>query len=482
MLSKPQKIGLAILCIVGGFAVAVVFIAPRIVEINRYRPEVISYIEQQTGRRAEIGRLKLSILPAIKIDVEKFALANPPGFPDGNWIAVDRIDARLDGGALFRRQVVIRALNLAKPILELYSRRPGDWNFQDTPPAFRVRVPADDPPLFAFREISNLMLSGGQINIQRLLPDGSAGARIFKCQGLVAHIDDIEIPEWTSWPATAPPKATPGAAGKSPAPADSTPSGMSSGSSGKLTATAMWFGNFLATHVQAAVRGAPARLSFNNVRFDFYGGRASGNGSLDLLDGRYQTQVKLSGVNVETFLAEIPALRGQMTGAMTGQLSFSGETAATPNPWAENQGEGELLIRKGRWPKLRLDQTLLQLAHLAQLGPVSGNPSAFSSLSAAWTLRDGIIEISSFHVIGKGITLGGSASLDLASQDRLQVDGVAGVAARQNPLSTLLARLLGVTLRNGRIELPFAVTGTLQRPVFQLKVHASFPPAAGLEH
>jgi hypothetical protein len=472
MFGTKRKLSLALLSVVAGFLVAAVFIAPRVVQIDRYRPEIISYIEQQTGRRVEIGRLQLSLLPVFRIEVDQFALANPPGFPNGNWVTVKSIDARVDAGALFRRQVIIQALELKGAVLDLYSGPQGSWNFQAVPPAVRVPVPSNDPPPFVFRKVSNLMLIGGQIEIERLLPDGASGPPILRCAGLTANLDQIDIPEWTALPVAPSARAAPG---------QSVVRVRASSSSGKLRAAAIWFGNFLATHVEAGVHATPAHLSFSGVQFDFYGGRASGTGSLNLPGGSYQAQAQLSGVNVEKFLAEVPALRGQMTGTMDGRITFSGGTAASADRWAGKQGEGELIVRKGKWPKLRLDQTVLALAHLAQLGPVSGDLSTFSSVAAVWQLRDGLLEISRFRAIGRGITLDGSASVDLASQDQLQVEGLAGIAARPNPLSSLLARLSGGTFHGHKIDVPFVVVGTLQHPVFQLKTQAPSPPPAGLK-
>ncbi|MGH9445954.1 MAG: AsmA family protein [Terriglobia bacterium] len=475
-MSKPGKIGLAIFCVVAGFVIAGAFIAPRVVHINRYRPEVISYIERQTSRRVEIGRLRLSVFPAVSIEVNQFALANPPGFPNGNWISVQRIDARLDVGALFKRQVVISALRLKSPVLDLYSGQEGSWNFQAMPPATRVRIPSNDPPPFVFREISNLLLTGGQVSIEKLLPNRGRGRPIVRCNGLAARFGHIEIPEWTTLPEAS--TLTSGTSGhvKPGLPVNAV------SSSGTLTAAAIWFGNFLATHIAARVHAAPARVSFNGIHFDFYGGHASGNASLELPAGRYQTHVQMSGVNVGKLLAQVPALRGQMTGTMDGQITFSGEVAASSGPWTGKQGEGKFAVRNGRWPKLRLGQTILELTHLAQLGPASNDVSAFSSVSAGWKLDDGVMEISNLRAIGQGIRLDGSARVDLTAQDHLHFEGVAEIAARRNLLSSLLAGIAGGSFKGGKIELPIVVTGTLKQPVLQLTNGAQFPPPTGSKH
>ncbi|HEX5482171.1 MAG TPA: AsmA family protein, partial [Terriglobia bacterium] len=120
-MSKGRKTVLIIIVIVIAFIVAVSVIAPLIFDVNRYRPEVVSIIEQDTGRHVEIGHLALSIFPTISIRADQFAIANPPGFPNENWLTVQQIKARLDLGALLHRRIVIRRLDLSQPVLRLES-------------------------------------------------------------------------------------------------------------------------------------------------------------------------------------------------------------------------------------------------------------------------------------------------------------------------------------------------------------------------
>jgi len=44
---------------------AVVFLAPVFFDPDRYRPEAISYFEENTGRKVEIERLALTFFPKV---------------------------------------------------------------------------------------------------------------------------------------------------------------------------------------------------------------------------------------------------------------------------------------------------------------------------------------------------------------------------------------------------------------------------------
>src|ERR1700756_1883852 len=109
---------------------ALVFVVPVLVNVDRYRPRVISYLQQQTGKQVEIGRLALTFFP-VAIHIDHFGVKNPPLFPSGYVVQVARIDAELSVGALLHRQVVVKSLVLDEPILNVTSDPDGPWNFEN---------------------------------------------------------------------------------------------------------------------------------------------------------------------------------------------------------------------------------------------------------------------------------------------------------------------------------------------------------------
>src|SRR3981081_2238960 len=94
---------------------ALVFFLPTLLNVDRYRPQVISYLQQKTGKQVENGQLALSFSP-LSIRVDGFGVKNPPLFPPGYIVHVARLDAGLDAAALLHRQVVIKSLVLDNPV------------------------------------------------------------------------------------------------------------------------------------------------------------------------------------------------------------------------------------------------------------------------------------------------------------------------------------------------------------------------------
>ena len=481
-MQRATKIVLIIVCIVAGFVIAALLIAPRLFDVDHYRPDVISYIEQNTGRRIEIGHLALSVFPTINIRVDQFAMANPPGFPRGDWLKVQHIHARLDLHALWNRQIVIKRLDLDKPVLNLESDVQGHWNYQIAPPAqanvqetipitalrddrvtdARFGPPSGDPPLFSLQEISKIVLSDGQMTVRNLSASGEPAVPTLECNGISSTLGGFDFTAFTA----------PRGVAHNP----------SANTTGTLKVASLKTAHVEATKVESDIAMSPEQVQFNHLRFNFYDGQGKGQVLVNLAQPalEYRAEIELSDVDVAKLLNQFPASRGAMTGKLGGQMNLFGKFVKSPNPWEGKQGNGTVSIRKGRWLKLQLNKNLLELAHVAQLGPASGNPAAFSSISAKWQLANSVLTMPSIHIIGTGITVDGSGRVELTGANPLHYQGIAEIAARQNPLTSLLANISGATYQNGKLKLPFVVNGTLQHPLFQLETARQFfqPPAA----
>src|SRR5713226_6424963 len=129
MVMRP-KTSLIVVGITAILLLSLIFVLPALVNVDRYRPRVISYLQQKTGKQVEIGRLALTFFP-VAIHIDHFGVKNPPIFPSGYIVQVVRIDAELSVGAILHRQVVIKSLVLEDPVWNLTSDPDGPWNFEN---------------------------------------------------------------------------------------------------------------------------------------------------------------------------------------------------------------------------------------------------------------------------------------------------------------------------------------------------------------
>src|ERR1700681_1009524 len=168
-----RRTGLILAGIAATLLVVFVFVVPVLLNGDRYRPEAISYLEESTGKKVEIGRLAVTFFPKLTIHVDDFGVKSPPLFPPSYILKVARIDAQIDPWALLHRQIVIRSLVLEQPVINLVSDPDGPWNFEN--PAAKNRSTS---PLIGV--ISLVKIKRGRVIVSNLLPSDAAGPVFFE--------------------------------------------------------------------------------------------------------------------------------------------------------------------------------------------------------------------------------------------------------------------------------------------------------------
>src|SRR6202790_3068756 len=151
---------------------ALIFVVPALINVDRYRPQVISYLQEKTGKQVEIGQLSLSFSP-LTVRIDHFGVRNPPIFPAGYIVQVTRIDAELSVAALLHRQLVVKSLALEDPILNLTSDPDGPWNFENP----QSKTSGTSLPL---GPISSMKIKRGVLIASNLLPSDAAGPIFFE--------------------------------------------------------------------------------------------------------------------------------------------------------------------------------------------------------------------------------------------------------------------------------------------------------------
>jgi uncharacterized protein involved in outer membrane biogenesis len=491
-ISRRKKVILGILIFLIVTLVALVVIIPRLLDVDRYRPQVVALIEKQTGKPTEIGHLTLSVFPRLSIRVDDFTLSNPAGFPQGHFVRANRIYAVVDAGGLWSHQVVIKSLELETPAISLLSDPRGNWNFDGHPsPSQPAPDPPGDPPgekpLFTLGVISNVKIIKGKLTVATLLSSGQAGPVFIEANGVSGQVSNFDVNALNEkaqsevfrlarndteglGTTTAPIFQHSARAGWLTSVAYAADPSGTLVAVGRFEMDTLRVMNIVVTNVKSRLRLFPKQVFFDQLEFKCYDGGAGGDLSFAFAgpNPRYTTQAKLGSVNLAKLLDAFPEARGRMTGTLDATLKLDGEVSHSPDPLAGVGGSGHVTIRNGRLPNLRLDDNLLQLARVAKMGPASGDFSSFSSIVLDFTVTNNRINTTKATIVGNGVDIDASGSLSLAGEGSLDYLGVARVATSKNALTSILGGLTGTTLKGGKMDFPFHLTGTLKKPTVTL--------------
>lgn len=431
-----RRTGLIVLGIAATLLLALIFVVPALIKVDRYRPAVISYLQEKTGKQVEIGRLALTFFP-VSIHIDDFGVKNPPLFPSGYIVKVARIDAVLSVGALLHRQVVIKSLVVEDPVLNMTSDPDGPWNFENP----QAKVSENTFPLGV---ISRVQIKRGQLIASNLLPSDAAGPVFFEAYDISGDLEKVNLIGIIN------------------------PSSSSMDGQGSLKVGLLRFGSVEARNLISKLRLEARHTFFTDVKAEVYGGNAAGDLSFDL-SGKsvsFKTNVRLSGVNLAQLLAAFPNGGGKMTGKMEGDVKLAGEIAHTQRPLAGIHGAGHVTVRNGQVPSLKLNANLMKLAHFNDLGPAKNDPSAFNFITTDLELDNQRISSRVIDLDGYGVDVDGSGSVNVSGSDELNYRGLAEITTKEGFFTNTVARLSGASLVDGKLQFPFRIGGTIDNPIF----------------
>jgi uncharacterized protein involved in outer membrane biogenesis len=435
----PKRRRGTVLAVVGITAIllpALIFIVPALVNVDRYRPQAISYLEEKTGKTVEMGHLTLTFFP-LAIHLDHLGVKNPPIFPSGYVLQVARIDAELSVGALLHRKVNIKSLVLEDLVVHLTSDPDGPWNFENP----QARASANGFPV---GPISSVKIERGLVIASNLLPSDAAGPIFLEAHEISGELKQVNLLGIIS------------------------PSSSSMDGQGSLKVGLLRFGAVEVRNLDFRLLLESRQAFFTDVKADLYGGRAMGGLTFDLSkkNAGFKTNARLSGVNLAQLLAAFPNGGGKMTGEMEGEVRLAGEIAHSVRPLAGIHGDGHLTVRNGQVPSLKLNANLMKLARFNDFGPAKNDPSSFNLITTDLELGDQRISSRVIDIDGYGVDVDGSGSVSVSGSDQLDYRGLAEITTKEGFFTNTMARLSGATLKDGKLQFPFRIGGTLESPVF----------------
>jgi uncharacterized protein involved in outer membrane biogenesis len=431
-----RKTSLMVLGIVAIFLLGLIFVGPALIKMDRYRPQVISYLQEKTGKQVEIGRLRLTFFP-LSIQIDNFGVKNPPSFPPGYIFKAARIDAVFNVGALLRRQVAIKSLVVEDPVLNMTSDPDGPWNFEN--PQAKV-----SQKTFPLGVISRVQIKRGQLVASNLLPSDAQGPIFFEAHDISGELEQVNLVGIID------------------------PSSSSMDGQGSVKAGVLRFGSVEVRNLASKLRLEARHVFFTDIKGEVYGGSAAGDLTFDLSgkNVNFKTNVRLNGTNVAQLLAAFPNGGGKMTGKMEGDVKLAGEITHTARPLAGVHGAGHVMVRNGQVPSLKLNANLMKLAHFNDLGPAKNDPSAFNLITTDLELDNQRISSRVIDIDGYGVDVDGSGSVSVSGTDELNYRGLAEITTKESFFTNTMARLSGAALVNGKLQFPFHIGGTIDNPVF----------------
>ena len=161
--------------IVLGVILVILIALPFLISVDQFRPQIVSLLEEQTGRKIEIDKLQLGIIPSIRVEVHGFRVKNPENFPEGVMLAVDRIDVGAELWPLLESQLKVTSITVSGVTVNLLENQHGAINYDPTRGAKKAQkaaAAAEESSAFAMEaidsiEVRDIRISSGSYHTGR---------------------------------------------------------------------------------------------------------------------------------------------------------------------------------------------------------------------------------------------------------------------------------------------------------------------------
>jgi AsmA protein len=179
--------------------ILIVVIAPFLIPVNHFRPEIEQQASAALGRKVDVGNLSLSLLSG-SLGADNLAIADDPKFSSAPFLTAKSVSVGVEVMPLiFSKTLNVTGVVIDSPQVSLIRDAAGDWNYstlgaspqkaqaQAAPtaapatPAAKSTAPASSaPPAFT---VQKLELKNGQITVSSV---GSAKKSNYSNLGVVA--------------------------------------------------------------------------------------------------------------------------------------------------------------------------------------------------------------------------------------------------------------------------------------------------------
>ena len=158
---KIPRWGKILLVVVAVFVV-IGLALPYVLDVDRYKPEILAAIEKETGRKASIGKIRARFIPTVGFTIEDVVLGSPASFGDNPLLSVKYIRGSLAWGPLLSRKFQLSGIELVGAKVQLIEDENGRANYE-FPSKPKASQPAPGALDFQLADIDEIEITDAQI-------------------------------------------------------------------------------------------------------------------------------------------------------------------------------------------------------------------------------------------------------------------------------------------------------------------------------
>lgn len=495
-------IGLSVVVVL---LIGVVLALPFLIDLNKYQGQYKPIIEDALNRKVQLQDIRLTIWPRIGARVAGFAVLDDPSFGSAPFASLSSLDVGVKLMPLLSGKVEVEEITLHQPVITVIRNKNGVLNASTIgrkgvavpEKPSRAPIPSTEGPLkiLALLAVDQVSIDGGKLTYRDL---SAAKPTEYVVQDMELLLQDVRLGRTPRLhfgslvqPFNLPVKLDGSfgplreamdidaisfelAVGKT----DFTITGNADGNDANIYITSPVINtanlpvslplkkpvdmkNF---QIAAEVKGQGVKL--NTLSFQLFDGQIKGQGKLIAGSDTppFKGSVTVQGVQLGPALNAVAETPISVSGTAGADLSLQGIGFSMPDLTTALEGTGHMMVKDGKIEGVNLLQEVVSALKVAGISLDNAKATAFSAIETDLLIKQGIINVQrllmdshDFQATGGG-TIGFDQRLNLLVNLNLSQDLSQKIAGA--------SPVMKIALKEGRLNLPLAITGTAQAPSY----------------
>ncbi|QPD06043.1 MAG: hypothetical protein Nkreftii_003817 [Candidatus Nitrospira kreftii] len=482
---------------------------PFLVDLNKYQDQYKPLIEDALNRKVQLQDIRLTIWPRIGASVAGFAVLDDPSFGSGPFASLSSLDVGVKLMPLLSGQVEVEEVTLRDPVITVIKNQKGVLNVStigrtgvavpETPS--RAPIPSTEVPLkvLALLAVDRVSVDGGKLTYRDLTTSKPTEYVLQDLEVLLREVRLGQTPNLHFATLVQPfnvPVKLDGTFGplKETMEIDAINFQLGVGKT-DFTITGRAAGNDATANISspvvntanlpvalplkkpveiknlkiaAEVKGQEAKL--HGLSFQLFEGEVKGQGKLVVGSATppFSGGVVMQGLQLGPALNAVAETPVSVSGTAGADLSIQGRGFSLPDLTKALQGTGHLAVKDGKIQGVNILQEVVSALNVAGISIDDPKATVFSTIETDLAIKQGLIKLQNllmdshdFQATGGG-TIGFDQQLNLLVNLNLSQE-VSHKLAGASPV-------VKIAMKDGRLSLPLAITGTAQAPAYGVDV------------
>jgi AsmA protein len=499
-------IGLLVLVVL---LVGTVLSLPFLVDLNKYQDQYTPIVEEALNRKVQLQDIRLTIWPRIGATVAGFAVMDDPSFGSGPFASLSSLDVGVKLMPLLSGQVEVEEVTLRNPVITVIKNKNGVLNASTigrkgvaVPEApSKAPIPSAEGPLkiLALLAVDRVSIDGGKLTYR---DQSVAKTTEYVLEDLEVLLRDVRLGQTSNLhvaslvqPYNMPIKLD-GTFGPlkdtmdveainvqlSVGKTDFTITGKAVDHNATVNVSSPVINTanlpialpfkkpveIKNLQIAAEVKGQEAKL--NTLSFGLFDGEVKGNGTLVAGSDTppFNGGVTIKGVQLGPALSTVAETPVSVSGTAGVDLSVQGRGFSMPDLTKALQGTGHMAVKDGKIQGVNILQEVVSALKVAGISIGDPKATVFSTIETDLAIKQGVIKLQNLLMDSHDFQATGGGTIGFDQQLNLLVN--LNLSQEVSQKLSGASPVVKIAMKEGRLSLPLAITGTAQAPSYGVDV------------